>query len=42
MHLRGKFLDVYAGAGIVNGSDAEREWVELEDKISGVLHILAP
>jgi menaquinone-specific isochorismate synthase len=41
MHLRGKYLDVYAGAGIVPGSDPEREWSELEDKISGVLHILA-
>jgi menaquinone-specific isochorismate synthase len=35
-------LNVFAGAGIVEGSDAEREWMELEDKISGVIHILAP
>lgn len=34
-------VDVFAGAGIVVGSDAEREWAELEDKISGVLHLLS-
>ena len=42
MHMIGNRLNVFAGAGIVAGSDAEREWMELEDKISGVLHILAP
>ena len=42
MHLLERRLNVFAGAGIVEGSDAEREWSELEDKISGVLHILAP
>jgi len=42
MHLIEMRLNVFAGAGIVEGSDAEREWSELEDKISGVLHILAP
>ena len=42
MHLFERRLHVFAGAGIVEGSDAEREWSELEDKISGVLHILAP
>lgn len=41
MHMIGTRLNVFAGAGIVAGSDAEREWTELEDKISGVLHILA-
>ena len=42
MHWRGRQLDVFAGAGIVYGSDAEREWMELEDKISGVLNLLVP
>ena len=32
----------FAGAGIVEGSEAEREWMELEDKISGVLNLLSP
>lgn len=38
----GRQLHLYSGAGIVEGSDAEREWNELEDKISGVLHLLSP
>jgi menaquinone-specific isochorismate synthase len=38
----GRKTHVYAGAGIVNGSESEREWNELEDKIAGVLHLLAP
>ena len=38
----GRKTHVYAGAGIVDGSEAEREWSELEDKIAGVLHLLAP
>jgi menaquinone-specific isochorismate synthase len=42
MHRIENRLNVFAGAGIVEGSDAEREWMELEDKISGVIHILAP
>lgn len=42
IHWRGRELDVFAGAGIVEGSDAEREWMELEDKISGVLNLLSP
>lgn len=42
IHWRGRQLDVFAGAGIVEGSHAEREWMELEDKISGVLNLLAP
>jgi menaquinone-specific isochorismate synthase len=41
MWCRGAQVDVFAGAGIVEGSDAEREWSELEDKISGVLHLLS-
>jgi menaquinone-specific isochorismate synthase len=42
MLWRGRHLHLYAGAGIVEGSDPEREWNELEDKISGVLHLLSP
>jgi len=42
MLWRGRHLHLYAGAGIVDGSDPEREWNELEDKISGVLHLLSP
>jgi menaquinone-specific isochorismate synthase len=42
MLWRGRQLHLYAGAGIVDGSDPEREWNELEDKISGVLHLLSP
>jgi menaquinone-specific isochorismate synthase len=38
----GRKTHVYAGAGIVDGSESEREWNELEDKIAGVLHLLAP
>ncbi len=42
MRARGKLLDVYAGAGIVEQSDPEKEWAELESKISEILHILSP
>ena len=38
----GRKTHVYAGAGVVDGSESEREWNELEDKIAGVLHLLAP
>jgi menaquinone-specific isochorismate synthase len=38
----GRKTHVFAGAGIVDGSESEREWSELEDKIAGVLHLLAP
>jgi menaquinone-specific isochorismate synthase len=38
----GRKIHVYAGAGVVDGSEPEREWNELEDKIAGVLHLLAP
>ena len=41
MLAKGSRLDVFAGAGIVEGSDPEREWFELEDKISGVLNLLS-
>ena len=32
-------LQVYAGAGIVEGSTAELEWQEIENKISGFLSL---
>jgi menaquinone-specific isochorismate synthase len=38
--LKGARAHVYAGAGIVSGSDAEREWSELEDKVAGSLQAL--
>jgi menaquinone-specific isochorismate synthase len=31
--LKGKHLTVFAGAGIVAGSDSEKEWQEIENKI---------
>ncbi len=36
-----KALSVYAGAGIVAGSDAEAEWAELENKIGGFVGVLS-
>jgi menaquinone-specific isochorismate synthase len=42
LRLHQSTLDAYAGAGIVPGSDAEKEWAELESKIGGILHILSP
>ena len=41
MLAKGSQVEVFAGAGIVVGSDPEREWFELEDKISGVLNVLS-
>ena len=41
MLAKGARVEVFAGAGIVEGSDPEREWFELEDKISGVLNVLS-
>ena len=41
MLAKGSQVEVFAGAGIVEGSDPEREWFELEDKISGVLNVLS-
>lgn len=38
--LRGRELSVYAGAGIVAGSDPQREWAEVELKISNILKAL--
>jgi menaquinone-specific isochorismate synthase len=38
--VRGKTLSVFAGAGIVDGSDALGEWEEVENKISSFLKII--
>ena len=35
-------LRLYAGAGIVAGSDAEAEWQEIENKAAGLLTLLLP
>lgn len=40
--IRGSRLDLWAGAGVVAGSDPEKEWAELESKIAGPLHLLTP
>lgn len=34
-------LSVYAGAGIVQGSKAEEEWIEVENKISNFIKIIS-
>jgi menaquinone-specific isochorismate synthase len=34
-------LSLYAGAGIVPGSEAEQEWAEIENKLSPFVGILA-
>jgi menaquinone-specific isochorismate synthase len=39
--IEGDSVFLYAGAGIVNGSEAELEWQELDNKISTVLALLA-
>jgi isochorismate synthase len=39
-HLHGKQAELYAGAGIVTGSDARREWEETEAKMMAVLRVL--
>jgi menaquinone-specific isochorismate synthase len=38
--VHGKGIDLYSGAGIVDGSTPEDEWNEIEQKISGFLGIL--
>jgi len=38
--VRGKRLSVFAGAGIVEGSDAASEWDEVENKISNFIKII--
>ncbi len=37
-----KDLYLYSGAGIVQGSDAEKEWEEIESKIASFLRALSP
>lgn len=39
-HLRGRVADLYAGAGIVAGSEPERELAETEAKLAAMLHAL--
>ena len=38
--LRAKRLSVFAGAGIVQGSEANSEWDEVENKISNFIKII--
>jgi len=38
--VRGKRLSVFAGAGIVQGSSADAEWDEVENKISNFIKII--
>ena len=33
-------VDLYAGAGILDGSQAEAEWNELESKISAMMEVI--
>ena len=40
--LDGDRLRLYAGAGIVSGSDAAEEWLEIENKAAGLLTLLQP
>ena len=40
--LRGRRLDLFSGAGIVCGSDPEREWEEVEQKIGDFLRVIEP
>jgi menaquinone-specific isochorismate synthase len=38
--LKGDYLNVYSGAGIVGGSDPAKEWAEIEQKIADFLQVL--
>ena len=38
--VKGKQLSVFAGAGIVDGSDPQSEWDEIENKISNFIKII--
>jgi menaquinone-specific isochorismate synthase len=38
--VKNKEMTVYAGAGIVEGSDASDEWQEIENKISNFIKII--
>jgi menaquinone-specific isochorismate synthase len=40
--LQGRQLQLYSGAGIVRGSEAEQEWDEIENKIGDFLHVIEP
>ncbi|RMF60072.1 MAG: isochorismate synthase [Calditrichaeota bacterium] len=40
--IRKDKLFLYAGAGIVPGSDADREWAELENKIAPLWNLITP
>ncbi|HBQ9055057.1 TPA: chorismate-binding protein, partial [Klebsiella pneumoniae] len=35
-------LRLYAGAGIVSGSDAQQEWQEIDNKAAGLRSLLCP
>jgi menaquinone-specific isochorismate synthase len=37
--VRENIINLYAGAGIVEGSVAENEWQELENKICGYINL---
>jgi len=39
--VKGKQLSVYAGAGIVEGSEPQAEWQEIENKIGNFIKIIA-
>ena len=35
----GRYFCLYAGAGLVEGSDADAEWDEIESKMTGLLRL---
>ncbi|MBD2812583.1 isochorismate synthase [Xenorhabdus sp. Vera] len=39
-HIHDNLLSLYAGAGIVAGSDPEQEWIEIENKAAGLSTLL--
>ncbi|WP_244589896.1 isochorismate synthase [Xenorhabdus budapestensis] len=39
-YINGDLLSLYAGAGIVSGSDPEQEWIEIENKAAGLRSLL--
>ncbi|MBD2780707.1 isochorismate synthase MenF [Xenorhabdus sp. CUL] len=39
-HINNDLLSLYAGAGIVSGSDPEQEWIEIENKAAGLRTLL--
>ncbi|MEQ1968498.1 isochorismate synthase [Xenorhabdus nematophila] len=39
-HIHDNLLSLYAGAGIVAGSDPEQEWIEIENKAAGLRTLL--